>query len=385
MKYTTPKQIGDYNKNMLLSVLRSGGPTSRVELSRQLELSPTAVTKNTARLLENGIIEECGSEESNMGRKPTLIKLCEDFCYVVGVDIVGGVLKVALANFSGTIVKYSEEPACEDCDAEAFLDQVIKLLQKHIDASGVPVEKIWAIIIGAPGIFDSESGKSRSTFFLDGWEDIDIRKRILDALSIETIIENDVNLDVIGENWHNVAKEYDSILYVKLGQGFAARIVLQGKLLRGFHNMAGEIGYMLPDLTNESTQMKNYENMLCNEAIAHKYADLKGKNKVKGIADVCRLAKKGDDVADVVMQDLFSQFAIAMHNSVVVFDPQVIILGGDACCFSKKEIKLIKQKMKTYFPYNQNIVTSRLGNESCLYGAVKVGIDYVEDRITNIW
>ena len=108
VNHTMPKQIGDYNKNQMLSILRERGPTSRVELSRLLGISPTAITRNTSKLLNNGIIRECGAEESYMGRKPILMELCGDFCYVLGADIVGGTLKVALADLMGRIVKYYE-------------------------------------------------------------------------------------------------------------------------------------------------------------------------------------------------------------------------------------------------------------------------------------
>jgi predicted ArsR family transcriptional regulator len=90
--YRGPKQIGDYNKNRLWSILREKGPTSRVELSRLLGISPTAVTRNISRMLTNGVIRECKAEESDMGRKPVPVELCNDFCYILGADIVGGTL-----------------------------------------------------------------------------------------------------------------------------------------------------------------------------------------------------------------------------------------------------------------------------------------------------
>lgn len=381
-----PKQIGDYNKNLMLSILRERGPTSRVELSRLLNLSPTAITRNTAKLLENGIIREGGAEESSMGRKPTLIELCDDFCYVLGVDIVGGTLKVALADLMGAIVKYREEPIRKEDGAEALLDQLIIALRSIIRDACVPEEKIWVITIGTPGIFDPDTGKSQFTFFLDEWDDIDIRVRVSEALSIETVIENDVNLDVIGENWKSVDKEYENILYVKLGQGLAARIVLHDKLLRGQHRMAGEIGYMLPGVPREEgIEAANYESMLCNDAVSKRYTGMNGKNKVNTISDLCALADSGDEVADTVLGELLDRFAVTLLNSATVLDPQVIILGGDAGSFGEKEIAVLKQKIEQHFPLGQNIVTSKMDKKACLYGAIKVGLEHVEDRITEMW
>jgi len=318
-----------------------------------------------------------------MGRKPVLIELCGDFCYVLGADIVGGVLKVVLADLMGNIVKFHEEPIRIVKGARAVLKQLLAALKNIVAASGIPREKIWVAVIGTPGIFDPETGKSRITFFLEGWDNIDIRKEVFDCISIETLIENDVNLDVIGESWKGVGKDYENILYVKLGQGLAARVVVQNKLLRGYHNMAGEIGYMMPGLPDGASV--NYENLLCNDAVSKKYREYKGTNKADTISDLFELANKGDKPAAKVAGDLLRQFSIVLLNSASVLDPQVIILGGDACCFGEKEIITLKKLMEQHLPPAQNIVPSMLDKKACIFGAIKRGLDQVEERIINIW
>ena len=384
-----PKHIGDYNKNQMLSILRERGPTSRVELSRLLGISPTAVTRNISQLLNKGIIRECGAEESSIGRKPVLVELCNDFCYVLGADIVGGTLKVALADLMGTIVRYYEEQLILTKGADAVVEQLFAGIRKIISETGIPTEKIWAAIVGTPGIFDPDTGKSRHTFFMNKWDDIDIRSRMVEAFSIETLIENDVNLDVIGESWKGVGKDYSNILYVKLGQGLAARIVLQGKLLRGEHKMAGEIGYMLPGMSNSSPadglQAFNYEHMLTNAAVCRRYRDLSGGKTANTITDLYNLADGGDEAALAIIHNLLDQLAVVLLNSATVLDPQVIILGGDACCFGDRETALLKQKVEQNFPLVQNIIPSKLNKQACLYGAIKMGLDRVEECITDIW
>jgi len=383
MTYTMPKQIGDYNKNQMLSILRERGPTSRVELSRLLGISATAVTRNISKLLCKGIISECDAEDSDMGRKPIPVELCGDFCYVLGADMVGGTMKAALADLNGNIVKYNEEQLRPTNNTAHVLEQLIAILQKIISEAEIDTKKIWTATIGTPGIFNPDSGKSQFTFFLDGWDDIDIRSRVSEALSVETIIENDVNLDLIGESWKGVGKNYENILYVKLGQGLAARVVLQNKLLRGEHRMAGEIGYMMPGFPPGSSL--NYENMLCNNSVSAKYRELGGSGSVNTISELFSLANDGDIKAAAVISRLLDEFSIVLLNSAAVLDPQVIILGGDACCFGEKELTLLKQKVEKYLPLPQNIITSKLNKKACLFGAIKMGLDRIEERIVEIW
>ena len=391
MNHTMPKHIGDYNKNQMLSILRERGPTSRVELSRMLGISPTAVTRNTSQLLKKGIIKECEAEESSLGRKPVPVELCGDFCYVLGADVVGGTLKVALADLMGRIVKYNEEPVVQDKGAHAVVRQLLAALQNIIASAALPPEKIWVATIGTPGIFNPETGKSKYTFFMDQWDDIDIRSLVSKTLSIETLIENDVNLDVIGESWKGVGIDYDDILYVKLGQGLAARIVLHGKLLRGKHHMAGEIGYMMPGLLPVNTttlhdhQTLNYEHLLTNIAVSRNYTNMASEYKPGTISDLYALAESGDAAAQTVIRNLLEQFAVVLLNSATVLDPQVIILGGDACCFGEKEIAFLKQRIEKHWLLVENIIPSKLNKQACLYGTIKMGLDRVEERITDIW
>jgi len=383
MNHTSPKQIGDYNKNQVLTILREKGPASRIELSRLLEISATAVTRNTSKLLTKGIIRECGAEHSILGRKPVLMELCGDFCYVIGVDIVGGTLKVALADLMGTIIKYNEEPVKFKQGAQAVAEQLIAASRSIIQEAEVPPGKVWVITVGTPGIFNSETGKSRFTFFLDGWDEIDIRSKVSNELAIETLIENDVNLDLVGESWKGVGRNYENILYVKLGQGLAARIVLNNKLLRGNNRMAGEIGYMLPGLSFESTD--NYENLLCNDSVSRKYREFGGSEKINGLSGLLALKGRGDYIAEKVINYVLDLFAVVLLNSNTVLDPQVIILGGDASSFDESQIALLKEKIEKYLPLVQNIIPSKLDKKACLYGAIKTGLDRVEERITDIW
>jgi predicted NBD/HSP70 family sugar kinase len=342
-----------------------------------------AVSRNTWRLLKKKIIRECEAESSDMGRKPIPVELRGDFCYVLGVDVVGGTLKVALANLLGEIVKYHEEPIQHNDEANALMERMLKVLSNIIKSAKVPKEKIWTVTVGAPGVFYPEEGKSRFSAFLDDWENIDIRARISKELSIETFIDNDVNLDVIAESWKGVGKDYENILYVKLGQGLAARVLINNKLVRGEHNMAGEIGFMLPGSSSQNPE--NYESLLRNSAVCENYRNMGGKTPVMTISDLCNLANDGDDIALTVVNRMLDNFAVVLINSAAVLDPQVIILGGDAVSFGEKEITQLKQKIQQYLPFIQDIIISKLDKNACLYGAIKTGLDRIEERISEIW
>jgi len=382
MNNTMPKHIGDYNKNQMLSILRQKGSASRAELSKLMGISTVAISRNINQLLDIGIIRECGEEKSSMGRKPVLLELCGSYCYVLGADIVGGTLKAALADLTGKIIEYNEETIKVSQGAQAVIKQLTSVLKSLIKKTGIDRKKIWAATIGTPGIFNAETGKSLFSFFVDHWEDINIQKEVKKALRIETIIDNDINLDVIGESWKGAGRNYKNILYVKIGQGLGARIVIDNKLLRGQHNMAGEIGFMLPDLSGKG---QNYEQKLKNANLIKNYRILNGKSKASGISDLCTLAKNQDNAAKKVVKQLFDHLAILLLNCSTVLDPQIIILGGDACSLTDNELILIQNHMEEKFPISHKLILSTLEKKACIYGAIKTGLDYAEKRITELW
>ena len=133
--------------------------------------------------------------------------------------------------------------------------------------------------------------------------------------------------------------------------------------------------------------------MLSNAAISRKYRELEGKEFVFTISDLCALtngvgkgfAMSQDKTAFKVMRYLLDHFAVVLLSCATVIDPQVIILGGDASNFKEKDIILLKDRIEKHFPLAQNIIASKLNKNACLYGAIKMGLDRVEERIAEIW
>lgn len=376
MVYAVPKQIGDHNKNQIIGILREQGHASRIELSRMLGISATAVSRNIAKLLEVGIIRESGSDHAAMGRKPVLLELCADYGYVIGADVVGGSVGVALADLYGRILHYEEEPS--DPAGGTVFQHLVHALDRLMADLPVPQDKIYALCLGAPGIFNPEAGTSRFSLFRDGWEGIDLKKELEARYGIETIVDNDVNLDVIGESWKGAGRDFDSILYVKVGEGIASRIVLQGKPLRGWHDAAGEIGFMRP-----SNRGGSYEELMCSQALAAMYQDKSGGGGAKPatLSDLLTLRGNGDEAARQVVAAALEYLWVVLLNCVSVLDPQVILLGGDGGSLDEADTDYLSGRIAQHLPPARTILTSRLDKKACIFGAISTALDRVEELV----
>lgn len=377
MNYSLPKHIGDYNKNQIISILRENEQATRVELAHLLGISAPAVSRNISKLLKAGIIRECGVDTSAVGRKPVLLELVEDYCYVVAADVVGGSIKVALANLMGEITYYSELPFYPS--GGTMFEQLTKHLDSVLHSAGIVREKIRALVVGTPGIFDAQKRKSRLTMLSDGWDEIDLEQRLSEQYNVPTIVENDVTLDVLGEGWKGSGQSYDNIFYVKLGQGFAARAVLNGELLSGHYNAAGEIGYMMPG----PGKGPNYEELLHNAGLVQQYKKLApdSSGSPETLSDLLTLRKKGDIIATSVVQQMLEHLWVVLLNCTTVLNPQVIVIGGDGGYLSQEDLGYLTQRIEQHFPMETNILTSGLDKKACIFGGIDVGLRYVDNQI----
>lgn len=129
-----------------------------------------------------------------------------DAGYVIGVDIGGTNLRLALADRSGAIVaKWSSSTA-----GVRGADAVVALLCDGVDhllrQTSVPRASLKAIAVGVPGVTDVEEGRVIATSYLLGWRDVPLAAMLEAALKIPSAVDNDVNLAAVGESWAGATK-----------------------------------------------------------------------------------------------------------------------------------------------------------------------------------
>ena len=165
--------------------------------------------------------------------------------YVAGIDIGGTNLRLALANMKGTVVARSFASTVGIRDPHAVIalihDGICELLEKLC----APRSALHAVGAGSPGITNVDSGVVIATSYLMGWRDIPLRALLEDALGAPAMVDNDVNLAAIGEHWIGAAEGVQDFVFIGIGTGVGASIVLNGVPFRGSSWGAGEIGSML--------------------------------------------------------------------------------------------------------------------------------------------
>ncbi|MFZ0630879.1 MAG: ROK family protein [Acidobacteriaceae bacterium] len=302
---------------------------------------------------------------------------------VAGVDIGGTNLRVALADMSGTILaRWSSSTIgirSPDTVIRLICDGVRRTL-RQIDA---PPEALKSIAAGVPGIADVENGVVIATSYLMGWQNIPLRARLEQELRVAAAIDNDVNLAAIGEGWLGVAESTRDFVFLAIGTGIGAGIVLNGRPYRGSCWAAGEIGYMLLPGVGEQLRKSGepgaLESVLGGEGIRAQWQRLWNANKTALPRELTATrifdhASGGDALAQTILGQSANLLAYAVCNISTVLNCPLFALGGavglhPALCKATREI--LEQ---WDFRERPRVVRSALGEDAQLFGAIRTAL-----------
>lgn len=240
-----PKVVREYNELNILRFIKNEGPISRAELAKRYKISKAAVSEIVVNLMHKGSVVETGigSSTSLGGRKPILLSFNPKSGYAIGVEIKRDHATVALTDLNAQInarqvIAFKQGTALELVIREIF--QVIDVfLKKRWIKSATP----FGIGVAIPGLIDYRNGQIQESDTLKNWQGFPIKATFQKRLGIETLIENDVKANCLGECRFGNGKNVQNFVYLWIGDGLGAGIIINGELYRGVSASAGEIGY----------------------------------------------------------------------------------------------------------------------------------------------
>ena len=180
-----------------------------------------------------------------------------------------------------------------------------------------------------PGVYDPKTGAVLMAPNIVGIDQFDLAAAVHKRLGIEVFVENDVNLAALGEHWLGNRREHDNFVYISVGTGIGAGVVVGGKLLRGTIGAAGEIGFLpfgADPFEAESLKVGALERVTATSAIVGSYLELSGRESdVPGVFDA---AGAGDVAAQETLDRVARQIARAAAAIAAIVDPSLIVVGG---------------------------------------------------------
>jgi glucokinase-like ROK family protein len=369
----TMRQI---NRIALLEAIRENGPISRSSLSQQLEISLPTVMRITEDLLNEELIIDLGKTDSTGGRPPSLLDYNNAGFSVIGIDLGGTKMYGTVADLAGH-VQYELTYAHAD-KSEDKLELLICFIEKLLRAPRPEGQKLHGIGIGVPGTTSFKEGKVIWAPSLE-WRNLSLQSIIIDRFDIPVFIENDVNLAALGEYGFGAGKDSCSFVNISVGTGIGAGIILDGDLYRGCHQAAGEIGFMVPDLTYLG---RRYDHFGALESLASGTGIVKRSNLKLSLEtneeydnsfsakEVFDLAREGKSWAIEIVQETADLLSVAVGNIAAFFDPEIIILGGGVASSADLLIPRMLEQLDGVVPVLPKIVASPLGRQAAAMGAI---------------
>ena len=327
-----PQLLRAMNEQMLLEQIRHEGPLSRADLARSSGLSKPTVGLALANLEQDGLVRVAGVRTGVRGPAAVLYETRPEAAgYALALDVGREYLRGAVADLAGA-VRSQGARRVRATSGHSRASQLVSLADALISEAGLGRSDIIQTVIASPGVFDPQREALMLARSLPGWERPEVIAELREAFGPLTMFENDIDLATLAEQAHGHGREVDSLPFVSIGTGVGMGLVIDGRLHRGAHGAAGEIGY-LPLAEGEGLDPRDARRRGQLEAAASAAAVVRaarrgGRRGPMSARRVFAAAGRSEQWAVDVVAEEAVLVAKAIASVVAVVDPELIVLGG---------------------------------------------------------
>lgn len=237
-------RLGDFNQAVIFeSIRRALDGVSRVELAESTGLSPQTISNVVRRLLDNGLVREDRTTVSGPGKPRTVLELEVNSRLAVGIHLDPAVMTLVMLNLRGEVVARERHDMPSVENPTDTVKAMANAVESLIVGSGQPRSAVLGVGVAAPGPIDAERGIVVGPPLLEGWEQVELRQPLQEILGFKVMIDKDVTAAAVAESWSGGAPEARDFVFIYVGTGIGAGIVLHDQVVRGFSNNVGEIGH----------------------------------------------------------------------------------------------------------------------------------------------
>jgi predicted NBD/HSP70 family sugar kinase/biotin operon repressor len=369
-----------FSQRAVMEAIVQGGPISRASISKQTGLSKQTISEIVRQLEIEGWVRETGRTSGHIGRTAVTYELVPDAAYIAAVDLGGTKVRVAIADLTCQV--FAEEVAPTDRrGGKAVIDQIVDMCFRAADAQGIPRDRIRLAVIGAPGAPDDATGRILLAPNIAGFDTMNVAAAFEAGFGFDVMLENDVNLAVLGENWLGQGQGIDNLAYIALGTGIGGGLMVGGNLVRGAGHAAGELGFLpfgSDPFDPESLRSGAFERVVASAGIIERFRVASGETlSVPAIFD---RASAGDAAALAVLDDTARYLARGIGAIAAIANPQKVILGG-SIGLRPEILSRVKTFLPQCFPYPVDIEASLLGARAAIIGAAAIGLGHLHNTL----
>ena len=379
-----PQMMRALNEQMLLEHIRAASGISRADLSRISGLAKNTVSLALANLERAGLVRVSGVRTGMPGPAAVLYEIRPECGFVLGLDVGGEYLRGAICDVVGT-VRAHQSVRARATDGVGRVAELAALAGSLLNGAGLTLADLSQTVLGSPGVYDPRRDVLALAGGLPGWEDPAVLAALRQAFGDSLMIENDVDAAALAERAHGHGRDVDSFAFVSIGTGIGMGLVLGGRLHRGSHGAAGEIGYLALDCGDspdaEDVRRRGSLEASASAAGIVRAARRAGMADASTARDIFAAAARGDTTAAGVVAAEAALIARAIGAVITVADPDLIVLGGgvgQAAGF----VDAVADELHKFAPIYPELRVSALGVDAVVDGCLAAGVERAWQAIT---
>ncbi len=388
------KNIKRYNRRQVLNVLRKNLEISVKDITAITGISRTSVARSIQKFIKQGLVNEQGKGESTLegGKRPVLYSMDNRhkvfaICYAQ-LDL----FHTVISDLRGNILAEIETKITHELSANIIVNSVIRDIKSLLSKLNISIDKVYAMAVGVPGITNIRTGEFLLAPHCEHMgKNINLKKLLLDefGMDIPCFIDNEIRFQSYAEQKFGFGRQHENFIVLEADDGLVASIILDNKISYGNDCVAGEIGHMLIDPTDDVRCFCGgygcLENKLTAVAVARTYNRLKAEYPSEITVEIAEATGKinltalfaaadnGDRLAQATVSETARWFAYGISNLILTINPELIVFQGPYASGTGYFDTMLKQYLTDRLIANLSltpkIAYSTLGNKSCITGA----------------
>lgn len=329
----------------VLDVIQRRPGISRTDLAAATDLTPAAISKIVANLIALGLVVEEGRASSGGGRPPVRLMINASKCYIVGVDLARSGIRAALVDLNGHVHHRLRQESAMASANDITIDNLLDILRDLLAWARSRQMQVIGVGVGAPGPLSVHQGVLLTPPNFTRWRNVPLKQIVEEAFHVPVWIDNDANACALAERWFGGGRSFDSFIYIAVGTGVGAGVILNGALFRGAHDIAGELGHTTVEAAGPRCSCGNYGCLeLYTSApaiVAVALAALRrgessaiaelvgGRLEHITIQTIVQAAHAGDRLALRTLDHVARYLSVGLINTINLFDPEAVFLGRE--------------------------------------------------------
>ena len=309
--------------------------------------------------------------------------------YAIGIDVGGTNSKIGLFDSKMHPLNVINTLTDKELEADQLLDILASQAEQLMKEHGLTRADIRGVGAAFPSFIDYKNGVVLETSNIISLTDQPIRDMLSDRLKLPVWLDNGANCAALAEHELGAGRGHDDMIYATIATGIGGALILNGKLYRGIHGMAGEIGHMfISDSTgypcscgvtgcvqsiSSGVHMARYVTDRIKEGMDSRILDHAGTLSNIDMRAVGKALNQGDPLALEVVSRGAEYLGRMFHSLNMIFDINVFVYGGGVTKLGKKFIDRIIAAYRHYSLMDQRFpaqfLPEELGDDAGMIGA----------------